>query len=52
MAKERKANGWNTLWPWVILAFVVVISAWVWLISTASKNAPEPIPLEGKSIDG
>lgn len=52
MAKKKKASGWNTLWPWVIAAFLIVILAWVWLIRTASHNAPEPIPLEHESTHG
>ena len=49
MRNERKATGWNTLWPWVIGAFVAVIIAWVWLISVANENRPEPIPVEGEN---
>ena len=41
MQEKKKANGWTTLWPWVILVFAGLIVAWVALISVASENAPE-----------
>ncbi len=45
-ADEKKRGGWRTLGIWVTLAFVVVIVAWYFLITVASENAMEPIPLE------
>lgn len=45
-AHDRKATGWKTLWIWVTLAFAALIAAWVALISVATKNAPEPVPVE------
>lgn len=42
---KKGAKGWKTLWVWVVLAFVILIGAWAFLISIASKNAPEPVPL-------
>lgn len=52
MSKRAKVTGWNTLWPWVIVAFLIVIGAWVWLIRTASDHAPVPIPLESEADHG
>jgi hypothetical protein len=52
MSESSKVTGWNTLWPWVIVAFLIVIGAWVWLIRTASDHAPEPIPLESEADRG
>jgi len=49
MSKIRKSSGWNTLWPWVIAVFAIVIGAWTWLIRTASEHAPEEIPIERSS---
>lgn len=44
--KEKgKAKGWSTLWIWVVLAFVLLVGAWVTLIDIANRNVPEPIPL-------
>ncbi|MDQ8203616.1 hypothetical protein [Pelagicoccus sp. SDUM812003] len=43
---ESKAKGWKTLGVWVTLAFVLLVGAWAALIAIASKNAPEPVPLE------
>lgn len=47
MSKVTKgtATGWSTLWVWVLLAFVILIAAWTTLVTIASKNAPEPVPL-------
>ncbi|WP_309024108.1 hypothetical protein [Pelagicoccus sp. SDUM812002] len=45
-SKRTKKGGWRTLGIWVTLAFVVVIVAWYFLITVASENAMEPIPLE------
>lgn len=41
----RQKGGWRTLGIWVTLAFVVVIVAWYFLITVASDNAMEPVPL-------
>lgn len=51
MNKPKEITGWNTLWPWVIVAFLVVIAAWIFLIKKASENALEPIPIERSSDD-
>jgi flagellar basal body-associated protein FliL len=45
-AKEKKASNGRTLWIWVILAFVILISAWTALIIIASKNQPELIEIQ------
>ncbi|MEM0897480.1 MAG: hypothetical protein AAGJ79_11410 [Verrucomicrobiota bacterium] len=31
----------KTPWPWVVAAFVILISAWTTLIFIAVKNAPQ-----------
>lgn len=36
----------HTLWIWVIVAFALLIGAWTFLITIASRNAPDPVPLE------
>ncbi len=43
-----KSSGFKVLWIWVILAFVVLIGAWMTLINVASDNAPEEIPIKEK----
>ena len=42
---RRKSKGWSTLWIWVVLAFLLLVGAWTALISIASKNAPDSVPL-------
>ena len=37
----------RSLWMWVVLAFVLLISAWALLIYIASTNKPEVIEVEG-----
>ena len=36
-------RGARSLWLWVILAFVLLITAWALLIWIAGKNAPETV---------
>lgn len=36
----------RSLWFWVILAFVILISAWSLLIVIASRNQPEVIEIQ------
>ena len=47
---------WVLKRPWlaVVLAFVVLISAWATLISIAVKNRPGPVPPagQGELIEG
>ncbi len=45
MSRQSKSNSWLSLWIWVVLAFAVLVSAWIWLINVASENLPEAIPL-------
>lgn len=42
----RKSGGWKILGIWVTLTFVGLIVAWYFLITIASENAMEPVPLE------
>lgn len=44
----KSKGGWRTLGIWVTLTFVGLIIAWYFLITVASENAPEPVPLEHK----
>lgn len=46
--QKKAKGGWRTLGIWVTLTFVGLIVAWYFLITVASKNAPEPVPLEHK----
>lgn len=47
MSEEKTAKaGSRTLWMWVILAFVVLISAWTTLIFIAANNQPEVIEIQ------
>lgn len=43
--QQAKASG-RSLWIWVILAFLILISAWTGLIIIASKNQPEMIEIQ------
>jgi hypothetical protein len=43
---KQGKTGSRTLWIWVILAFVLLISAWTTLIIIASKNQPEVIEIK------
>jgi hypothetical protein len=36
----------TNLWIWVVLAFLLLISAWTALIFVSVENTPELIPLE------
>lgn len=45
-AKKKKASNARSLWIWVVLAFVILISAWTVLIIIASKNQPELIEIQ------
>jgi 4-amino-4-deoxy-L-arabinose transferase-like glycosyltransferase len=42
----------RSLWLWVILAFVVLISAWAALITIATRNQPEVVEIEGQKPQG
>jgi hypothetical protein len=44
--KGNKATGAKSLWLWVILAFVVLITAWTALIIIAASNQPEMIEIQ------
>jgi len=44
-AKVEK-SGFRVLWVWVVLAFVVLITAWTALIIIAVNNKPEIIEIE------
>jgi len=43
---QNKKAGSRSLWIWVILAFVLLISAWTSLIIIAAKNQPEVIEIQ------
>lgn len=43
--KDRKP-GARSLWVWVIIAFLVLISAWTTLIIIAANNQPEMVEIE------
>ena len=45
---ETKPRGIESrsLWLWVLLAFVILISAWTTLIIIASNNQPELIEIQ------
>jgi hypothetical protein len=45
-AKKKTASNARSLWIWVVLAFVILISAWTALIIIASKNQPELIEIQ------
>lgn len=40
------AKGGRSLWLWVILAFVILISAWATLITIATTHKPEVVEIE------
>ena len=44
----RKIFG--NLWFWVVLAFLLVIGAWVWTIKIASKYPQAPIE-DGETLE-
>ena len=47
MASAKKGKGGaRVLWIWVILAFVILISAWTLLITIAVRNQPEQIEIQ------
>jgi hypothetical protein len=43
--KERK-QGARSLWVWVVIAFLILISAWTTLIIIAANNQPEMVEIE------
>lgn len=43
---KRSRNPLHSLWFWVVLAFLLLITAWSTLITYAVKNAPEKIEAE------
>ncbi len=45
-SRTKKRRSGLTLWICVTVAFAILIGAWATLISVASKNAPEPVPLK------
>lgn len=44
--KSPSAARRSWLWLFVILAFLLLITAWTTLIVVAVKKGPEPIPVE------
>lgn len=38
-------------WLWVVVAFIVLISAWVTLITIAVRFGPERVPLKEPAAD-
>ena len=42
----EKKRGGRSLWIWVLLAFLILVSAWVALIVIATKNQPEIIEVD------
>ncbi|HKJ91450.1 MAG TPA: hypothetical protein VJ960_09985 [Oceanipulchritudo sp.] len=47
MAFNKKGKGSSrVLWVWVVLAFVILISAWTTLIIIAVRNQPERIEIQ------
>lgn len=47
VTEEMQASkGGRTMWIWVILAFIVLGTAWAGLIVIASKNQPEVIEIQ------
>ena len=50
MPEPRTQNDTNkgarNLWIWVLIAFLVLISAWTALIIIATRNQPEIIEIE------
>lgn len=45
-AEKKTPSNARSLWIWVILAFVILISAWTALILIAAKNQPELIEIQ------
>ena len=45
---NNRPSSARSLWLWVILAFVLLISAWAFLITIATRNQPEVIQMEEK----
>lgn len=43
---KRPGKGTRNLWFWVILAFLILITAWSTLIVIAARNQPELIEIE------
>jgi hypothetical protein len=44
--KEPSPLSGRKLWLWVIIAFMVLITAWTTLIIIAARNQPELIEIE------
>jgi flagellar basal body-associated protein FliL len=44
--QQESKKGARSLWIWVLVAFIVLISAWTALIVIATKNQPEIIQIE------
>ena len=37
-------------WIWIVLAFVVLITSWVWLLRLAIETQPESVPLQTRTV--
>lgn len=43
---SKKPGSTRALWLWVVLAFLLLITAWTTLIIIAKRNQPQKIELE------
>jgi len=44
--RKEPGKGALSLWVWVVIAFLVLISAWTTLIIIAANNQPEMVEIE------
>jgi hypothetical protein len=44
--KKEPEQGARSLWVWVVIAFLILISAWATLITIAANNQPEMVEIE------